>query len=200
MDKDSIDIDKYWPQENPSPGLLEFVRGDEFARQCGLDQLLPTYYGRYEKEQHLRQFYRVMLFREASWTLAEPLLEQLQSLTIPISAIDQYLGVVSRLGQLESIRFLLDAFFDYKASYVWSAPLEELMFPIDDLKNQTMHKAIQFVKEHAELFPDQLVKGVSFADGGFWEDAPQSCPGDIQLEVSRWLPPLGDVLTVTDEN
>ncbi|KAG0320300.1 hypothetical protein BGZ97_000305 [Linnemannia gamsii] len=200
MDKESIDINKYWPQENPPPRLLEFLQGVEFAHQCGLDRMLPTYYGRYAKERHLQQFYRVMLFREATWTLAEPILEQLQSLTIPVSAIDRFLGVVARLERLERIRFLLDALFDYRASYVWTAALEELMFPIDDLKNQTMHKMIQFVKEHAMLFPGQLVGGVSYVDGDFWVDAPQSCPRDIQLDVARWLPPLKDVSIVTDEN
>lgn len=123
-----------------------------------------------------------MLFREATWTLAEPLLEQLQSSTIPISAIDQYLGVVSRLERLERIRFLLDALFDYRASYVWTAALEELMFPIDDPKNQTMHRAIQFVKEHAILLPGQLVGGVSFADGDFWVDARHR----VVREIFNW--------------
>ncbi|KAH7038717.1 hypothetical protein BKA57DRAFT_474035 [Linnemannia elongata] len=200
MDKDSINIDKYWSQENPSPRLLEFVTGAEFERLCGLDRILPTYYGNFGKERHLRQFYRVILFREATWTLGEPIFEQLQSLTIPISMIEQYLGVVSRLERLERIRFLLDALFDYKSSYVWSAALEELMFPIDDLKNQAMHSAMQFVKEHAQLFPGQLAGGVSFVDGEFWVDAPQGCPRDIQLEVARLLPPLRDVSSVTDEN
>lgn len=200
VDKDSINIDEYWSHENPSPRLLEFVQGAEFTRLCGLDRILPTYYGKYKKELHLRQFYRVMLFREATWTLGEPIFEQLQSLTIPISMIEQYLGVVARLGRLERIRFLMDALFDYKASYVWTAALEELMFPIDGLKNQAMHSAMQFVKEHAQLFPGQLVGGVSFVDGGFWVDAPQGCPKEIRLEVARLLPPLRDVSSVTDEN
>ncbi|KAF9154558.1 hypothetical protein BG015_000634 [Linnemannia schmuckeri] len=98
------------------------------------------------------------------------------------------------------IRFLLDALFDYKISYVWSAVLEELMFPIDNLKNQAMHSALQFVKEHSQLFPGQLVDGVSFVDDDFWVDAPQACPREIRLEVARCLPPLRDVSTVTDEN
>ncbi|KAG9069534.1 hypothetical protein KI688_010437 [Linnemannia hyalina] len=199
MDKDSINIDEYWWQENPSPKLSEFVNGGEFTRLCGLDRILPTYYGKYEKEQHLRQFYRVMLFREATWTLGEPIFEQLQSLTIPISTIDQYLGVVSRLGRLERIRFLLDALFDYKASYVWTAALEEFMFPIDDFKNQAMHSALQFIKEHVQLFPGHLVGGVSFVDGDFWMDAPQGCLREIQMEVARLLPPFEGVCVVNNE-
>ncbi|KAF9545502.1 hypothetical protein EC957_010918 [Mortierella hygrophila] len=181
MDKDSINIDEYWSQENPSSRLSEFVNGGEFTRLCGLGRILPTYYGKYEEEQHLRQFYRVMLFREATWTLG-------------------YLGVVARLGRLERIRFLLDALFDYKVSYVWSAALEEFMFPIDDLKNEAMYSVVQFVKEHVQLFPGQLVGGVNFVDGDFWMDAPQSCPREIQLEVARLLPPFEGVSSVTDEN
>ncbi|KAK3809853.1 MAG: hypothetical protein J3R72DRAFT_499074 [Linnemannia gamsii] len=183
MDKESVDIDKYWPQVNTPPRLLEFVQGDEFGRQCGLDGILPTYYGRYTRDFHLRQLYRVMLFREATWALANPILEQIRSLTIPISAIDRYLNVVVRLERLESVRFLLDEFFDYKSTYIWTGALEELMFPIDDRKNKAMGTMIRFVIEHGRLFPGQLADGAGIVDGEFFADAPQSCTRDIQLEL-----------------
>ncbi|KAF9911497.1 hypothetical protein EC991_003299 [Linnemannia zychae] len=199
MDKESIDIDRYWPQVNPPVKLLEFVHGDGYRRQCGVDQMLPTYYGKYRYDWHLRQFYHVVLFREMTWALAEPVLEQLQSLTIPISGIDRYLAVVARLKQLESVQFLLDELFDYRSSYIWSGPLEELMLPIDDLKNKALHTIIRFVREHGRLFPGQLIGGVSFVDGEFFADAPQSCPRNIQLEVAQWLPPLRNISTMTDE-
>ncbi|KAG0276384.1 hypothetical protein BGZ95_007609 [Linnemannia exigua] len=149
---------------------------------------------------HLRQLYRVMLFREATWAIAEPILERLQSLTVPISAIECYLKVLARLERLESVQFLLDEFFDYKSKYVWSGALEEFMFPIDDRKSRAMGGMIWFVMEHGRLFPNQLVGGASVVDGEFFADAPQSCTKDIQLEVARWLPPLRDISTVTDEN
>ncbi|KAF9087023.1 hypothetical protein BGX23_008407, partial [Mortierella sp. AD031] len=121
MDRWVIDIDRLWPCKRsyhsgkipPPREIMELVQWDEFERMCNLARILPTYLSSFDRDWLLRQHFLVMLFREATWALSNPILEQLQSLTIPISLIDKYLGAVDRLGRLESVRFMMDELFDY---------------------------------------------------------------------------------------
>ncbi|KAG9069530.1 hypothetical protein KI688_010433 [Linnemannia hyalina] len=55
-------------------------------------------------------------FREVTRIIASPILEQLQTLTIPVSDIKRYIGVIDQLLELENVLFILDELFVYDPS------------------------------------------------------------------------------------
>ncbi|KAF9135928.1 hypothetical protein BGX30_011395 [Mortierella sp. GBA39] len=89
MDKDPINTDEYWSQENPFTQAVGV---------CKWRRVYASMRSGQDTTELLWQWWH-------DW------------------------------GDWRGFRFLLDALFDYKASYVWTAALEELMFPIDDFKN-----------------------------------------------------------------
>ncbi|KAF9307812.1 hypothetical protein BG003_000169 [Podila horticola] len=57
------------------------------------------------------QFDDSIVYYELCWAIARPVLEQLESLTIPVIDMRRYLDAVHRLGRLRQVRFNLDKSF-----------------------------------------------------------------------------------------
>ncbi|KAH7038647.1 hypothetical protein BKA57DRAFT_473822 [Linnemannia elongata] len=138
---------------------------------------------------------RLLLYREVTWLFANNVLEQLQSLTIPLSDIKRYINIVCRMGSLEHIRYLLDE--------AWTHPViknSDGTEVTDARKEEVLSLAVQLVKDHARLFPRRLRK-VSSCNWdkqiGFLR---QSIPKDVQLEIFRMLPPVQRMKSLTGDN
>ncbi|KAG0311632.1 hypothetical protein BGZ97_011733 [Linnemannia gamsii] len=186
---DHIDMWQLWSKTSNYFQAPVYARTPEFEHQCRYDAL-PSYYslGR-QKVMILAHCFHVQVYREATWALAEPILEQLQSLTIPISDVDRYLGAVGRLTRLEHVDFILDELLDYTSK---SEAVRRKM-SIQDRnraiarKERLLGTVVRFVKEHTRMFPDQLVGAPKIEDGKFWPKAPQSCPDDIRTLIGMEL-------------
>ncbi|KAF9181399.1 hypothetical protein BGZ50_005527 [Haplosporangium sp. Z 11] len=92
------------------------------------------------------QFRKTILYYEVCWSIASPILEQLESLTIPLVDVWRYLDSVRRLGQLECVRFNLDKTFSRNFN-------NRIVRERADGAIQAM---VLFVKEHRRLFKDRL--------------------------------------------
>ncbi|KAG0210516.1 hypothetical protein BGX33_004833 [Mortierella sp. NVP41] len=105
----AINLDSIWSEDDPPPvAISDYLQGQEFERLCRLDGLSPAfvkYIGAEQDEHYLHQYLQLILYRESIWSVASPILEKLQSLTIPISDLQRYLDVVDRLERLESVCF-----------------------------------------------------------------------------------------------
>ncbi|KAG0250736.1 hypothetical protein BGZ95_007109, partial [Linnemannia exigua] len=66
----------------------------------------------YSKNDLLWRCHGAVVLRELNWAFANPVLEQLETLSIPLSDIHRYHQVVDRLPRLELIYFLLDEVYD----------------------------------------------------------------------------------------
>lgn len=181
-----------------SSELQEYVEGPEFTALCPWDQFPPEH-GRYSSQQNIRRrVLRVLLHREITWILANPILEQLQTLVIPVSDINRYLGVLDRLGRLECVRFLLDEFYDChpaeapRATEEWSAKAQER-------KNKSMGSLVRFVESHTQLFKGQLKIATCYASF-IWMWGIQTCPADVQFNFLQLLPPLHKPKTLDTRN
>ncbi|KAF9081589.1 hypothetical protein BGX23_000706 [Mortierella sp. AD031] len=176
--------------QDPLPEVLESVKGDEeFQRACHTDRLLPSYVGSFgDEKNYLYCQLRVMVNREAHWAIANPILEQLQSLTIPLSDIKRYLGAVDRFESLERLRFCLNEVFDYQPQEADSASTEFKM-TMKKHKDETMRSVVRFVQEHARIFKSRL-KSITCPNGHFWPRIQQTCPEEVQFEFLRVLPAL----------
>ncbi|KAF9087047.1 hypothetical protein BGX23_008406, partial [Mortierella sp. AD031] len=165
---------------------LEFIQGQEFESICQLDGLLPPPFRNdrrsYTKGTFLRLCHPIVLYHETIWTLAAPIFEQLESLTISLSDVHRYHEVIHRLGRLELIKLLLDTILGYLTYGAQAEKSKRL------LKEERMRLMVLFVEHHARLFKGRL-KTVSTSDSGLWTMGFQTCPKETVLEINRTLPP-----------
>ncbi|KAF9079249.1 hypothetical protein BGX23_004594 [Mortierella sp. AD031] len=191
----AIGVDHLWKWTQAPPGVLAYIQTEEFVQMCHVAKLMPipdwletpkldsAFYQR---------CYQVLFFREASWALASSILEQLQSLSIPLSQIGRYAAEVGRLRSLERVIFVMD-----EIQLVWKPPAiavygDELEKPETEESRQEnavrFRPVIQFVEEHVRLFKG-LLKSVKMIGSGLWTGC-RSFP-KIQMEIDRLLPALG---------
>ncbi|KAG0295315.1 hypothetical protein BGZ97_004844 [Linnemannia gamsii] len=186
-----------------------FVQDDEEFRQMCTSVLQGTEswshatdmerirYRRPREDPILISVFQVMFLRETTWTLAEPILEQLRSLTIPVSDVVRYrrVGVIGgRLRRLEKVRFMMD---DEVCNFY--APRRSTSVSNEMVKTRRaakMEAIVQFVKEYVQVFGSRQLREVEFVDGdekgvGLWPDCSvYTFPTETQLEVTRLLEPL----------
>ncbi|KAK3824151.1 MAG: hypothetical protein JOS17DRAFT_752106 [Linnemannia elongata] len=198
----AIGDEQLWKWAQPPPGVASLLNTQEFLDLCQADHLVPTHDWRWfvrNKQQFNQSCFAVLFFREASWALAEPILEQLQSLTIPTSTIGRYLGSASmrplrklerrleslpigRLRRLERLHFLLDRVSTRALDVADETRKEE------ELEFGSM---VRFVQEHTRIFPGVL-KEMTTSQSPLWTVCSwnYSCPTTIQIEINRMLPAM----------
>ncbi|KAK5821418.1 hypothetical protein F5H01DRAFT_411196 [Linnemannia elongata] len=145
----------------------DYIEGDEFWSQCPvsndsmvLDTTITNNMDSDELEERLDQrkkelawyFWRMGLYRDTLWTLATPVLDQLEGLSFPLSDISRWTGVVGRLGRLETLEFILD---EIPSNIFFIDPVK-----FDEgsklCKDEAMQALVLFVSEHTRLFKGRL--------------------------------------------
>ncbi|KAF9144429.1 hypothetical protein BG015_000117 [Linnemannia schmuckeri] len=189
----ALDLDFYWPKGCHEREALAYMKSTEFIQLCKDHNLLPCYEENLGTESEILQYhFQVILWRQACWSLASPILEQLQSLTIPVFDLDRYSDAIARLGNLEHLEFALDDIVDYSEEAYYGGDM--VMSPKFESEAQTrkerrLRAMVHFVRDHAQLFPGRL-KTVICSDAEMWPDLNQTCPVETKLEILRILPPL----------
>ncbi|KAF9118964.1 hypothetical protein BGW39_000708 [Mortierella sp. 14UC] len=182
-----IELERIWPENGRIRGQTSFKR---YIRDNVTEQTHSSFF-----KTDLREHYNDLLYQQALWALANPILEQLQSFHIPIYDVSRYLTVIKRLPKLEKIRFVMWELFDYPAS-VGTPSSPSFAQAAAAYKQQLLRSIVDFIKEHARLFPGRLRKVDLFgeksvlADDGFWQGTPEGCQEAIQFELYDILPPL----------
>ncbi|KAF9580918.1 hypothetical protein BGW38_002244, partial [Lunasporangiospora selenospora] len=122
--------------------------------------------------QQNESLYLQVLF---SWTLVDPIAEQLESLTIPVPDIDRYIASVGRFRSLTSVKFDMRVFLPYSEP-PWTLFLERI---------------VAFLGLHSHLFKDKLENtGYEGIAAFSWTDI---------LRMMRVLPPLKYPVRLVDE-
>ncbi|KAF9140794.1 hypothetical protein BGX30_005961 [Mortierella sp. GBA39] len=189
----ALDLDYYWPRGSYHREAIAYMEGTEFTQLCRDHNLLPCYEENLGTGLDILQYhFQVIIWRQACWSLAGPILEQLQSLTIPVFDLDRYSAAISRLGNLEHLEFALDDIVDYSEEAYFGGDL--VMSPlfeseIRERKERRLRTMVRLVRDHAQLFPGRL-KTVICSDAEMWPDLNQTCPVETKLEIHRILPPL----------
>ncbi|KAG0287739.1 hypothetical protein BGZ96_008369 [Linnemannia gamsii] len=169
-----------------TPAELDYIHGQEFLNMYLLERKDATCLRDPQSDEHLLLYYPNVLYREVTWTLAEPIFEQLKSLSFPLSDIRRYIQMVDRLIRLERVKVYLDMVFDC-----------ECCDDIDDnntlqqarrqRKKESFQDLVRFVKEHTKHVPSCL-KTVTTPCSGFWDFISQSCPREVEYEIYAMLP------------
>ncbi|KAG0287738.1 hypothetical protein BGZ96_008368 [Linnemannia gamsii] len=196
----AMSITSYWPISQPTPtSVANYMQGEEFTQICESARHLPAYTQKIKTKEGLLQLhYEAHLYCEACWALASPLLEQLQSLTLPVSDLGRYSRAISRLRNLERLHFLLDKIVDYDWDH-FSDVAQEVRDETKERKDDLYQTVVQFVEDHTRLFPGRL-KTVTFSDSGLWPAVEQSCPEITERDVAQLLPPLHNPTILNQDN
>ncbi|KAF9141382.1 hypothetical protein BGX30_004929 [Mortierella sp. GBA39] len=178
------------------PEQLAYIRTEEFKNRYRSNPFSARYIDRSRfdtNRQILLQFFHVVLHQEAVWYLAHPILEQLQSFTIPfMSTIKQYHEVVDRFKSLVTIRFAMSEKYD--------VPYNNLLPPEkgsnDDIANQDM---VRFVQAHALVCKGRL-RSVVCLEISRWGSINMEYADGIRRDIFQLLPPLSKPTRLTMDN
>ncbi|KAG0290226.1 hypothetical protein BGZ96_006315 [Linnemannia gamsii] len=144
------------------PEVQEYFNGPEFTALYPYD-IFVLGYERPIFQRTIRLLcLRMLLHREATWMLASPILEQLQTLVIPASDVFDF-------HPAEEIR----------ATEGWIARAQAR-------KDKAMGSLLQFVKCHTQLFIGQL-RIVTCHPSFIWKGTHQTCPAEIQFQLLHRL-------------
>ncbi|KAG0311631.1 hypothetical protein BGZ97_011732 [Linnemannia gamsii] len=188
MKKWSINMEWIWPEEGKthySTTFEQYVKQDkdEQQRRMGI------------KDWSLRSLYNDLLYQEATWALANPILEQLLSLRFPILDVGRYLGVVSRFRRLEKVLFTVDYLTENSQS-LKILPAGDFSDPAGNRLQHLFRTTVVFVKEHARLFPGRL-KTATISERLRWGDSFNDGRQEAQFEIFQILPPLHGIKELT---
>ncbi|KAG0372744.1 hypothetical protein BGX24_012643 [Mortierella sp. AD032] len=173
-----------------------YVLSDEFNQHCLSYHISPAYANSLYPKQKLFQLYRqVILYREVAWTLANPILEQLQSLTFPVSDIKRYAEVVSRMESLGHIQYLLDEVWTHHVITKSATAAETLA-----RKDEVLQSTILLVQKHTQLFPKRLKMVSSCNREKRAGKSALTLPQHTQLAIFLLLPPAQRLVSLTEDN
>ncbi|KAG0271193.1 hypothetical protein BGZ95_001045, partial [Linnemannia exigua] len=147
-------------------------------------QPLSTIYGKpgLNESSVLYCYYTYILQHEVMWSLALPILEQLQSFTIQHTySLKHFMRMIDRFRSLEEVRFLFMDFLEY----IFLDPDWDTMTSRGEAAAWEM---VGFVREHARLFRGCLKTVHCFSASHRWND--YGFVEDVKQEIYRILPPL----------
>ncbi|KAF9138501.1 hypothetical protein BG015_002353 [Linnemannia schmuckeri] len=180
------------PDKEPTVEELVYLQGEEYTHLRQSICVLAAYVGSYSsKGEFLRHLHNVIVYREVVWSLAFRILDQLESLTIPLSDIDRYLQVVDRLSRLDRVNVSVDEVYE-------SGDLE--MDESTQLcKDKAMQTLLQFIEDHVWHFPGRL-QTVNINDSPMWPRSYNTNLKDVQLQIYRRLPPMPPPAVLSKHN
>ncbi|KAG0335988.1 hypothetical protein BG000_007030 [Podila horticola] len=179
--------EKYNAFTAPFEGILRFARSSP-ERSAQLET--PSTIAHMKMEIH----------REATWTLCQPVLDQLQSLVIPLSDIGRYLESIARLSSLASVTFKLDALADIPPSaHDMSEEAHQQLKVMQEKRLRDLESAVQFVQIHTTMFRGTLRYVYAHKDWS-WFGYSQTCPDSFLNRMLELLPTLINPTELTSKN
>ncbi|KFH71344.1 hypothetical protein MVEG_01644 [Podila verticillata NRRL 6337] len=143
---------------------------------------------------------RMEIHREATWILCQPVLEQLQSIAIPLSDIERYLESIARFPSLNSVTFKLDELADIPTSAQdTSQEAHQQLKHMQEKRLRDLESAIQFVQIHTTMFRGTLRHVYAHKDW-CWFGYAQTCPDSFLNRMLELLPTLINPTELTSKN
>ncbi|KAG0076731.1 hypothetical protein BGZ90_008282 [Linnemannia elongata] len=156
-----------------------YIQSDEFDQLYQSNPFLSrsaTSVG--DKVLILRRYYHIMFYHEILWSLAHPILEQLQSFSIPMHHFDRYQGVVDRFQNLGLVHFMTSDVFEP----IFDEDLDTDSEPDSEpdarngkrrammqRRDELVQKMRRFVQDHVQLFKGRL-KSVRCLEDDVWRN------------------------------
>ncbi|KAF9211505.1 hypothetical protein BGZ59_007970 [Podila verticillata] len=181
--------------------LMSYVKGHTLADMCpasGLNLGKMMIGAMLVKEDPTEiEYLTLNIHRQATWALCSPILEQLQSIVIPLSDIGRYMDALPRLSSLATVTFKLDELADV-SQYILSEEEVKKAHLLQKKREQDLESAVEFVRAHTALFPGTLKQVLS--PYCTVQDSKQSYPKATLDQILELLPSLIDPLELVDKN
>ncbi|KAF9380327.1 hypothetical protein CPC16_010372 [Podila verticillata] len=194
------------PHAKLQPGLKSYVEEHKLAEtyaETGLN-LVVDWRSRnvYKEDPTMISYLKLEIHREATWALCSPILEQLQSIIIPLSDISHYIDSISRLSSLASVTFRLDELADTREHSLEQMDAEEVkkLGRLQKKREQDLETAVEFVRIHTVMFRGTLKQVHCPSVFSILQSIRQSCPADILNRMLEFLPALIDPLELVNKN
>ncbi|KAF9129049.1 hypothetical protein BGW39_004526 [Mortierella sp. 14UC] len=168
--------------------------GEKMSDLLELLQRLPSPYVQFvqSKEDLLRLCHSAVVFRELNWSLASPILEQLETLSIPVSDIHRYFNIIDRLSRLEQIYFVMDEVYEWSTET--DSPSTKSV-----REEAAMQNMVRFVEQHTRLFKARL-KDAKGLESQRWPHVRNNISMSALQKIFRLLPPLYKPSSISNSN
>ncbi|KAG0269030.1 hypothetical protein BGZ95_002219 [Linnemannia exigua] len=155
---------------------LDYINGQEFLEMYLTDRKDATCVKDPHSMDCLLRYYPNVVYREAIWSLAEPIFEQLECLSFLVSDLRRYYNNIGRLEKLEQLIVRFD--LEFNCNCCSRTPEAE---PRRQRKEETLRLLVQFVKDHMKRFPGRLKSFQTYQTG--YCRGSQFCPRAVQDEL-----------------
>ncbi|KAG0301313.1 hypothetical protein BGZ97_002832 [Linnemannia gamsii] len=157
-------------------------------------------HGRSDKKKVAWDMYETTVYQDTTWALAIPLLDRLESLTFPVSDMQRWIGVIGRLGRLETLEFVIDADnLDMNNNNSSSGSPSDNEQQPRSREHETIQSMIYFIKIHTGVFPGRL-KTVNTSGRRSYQYFDPDWLADLQTQISRLLPPMDRPKALNSDN
>lgn len=179
---------------------FEYILSDEFDQLYQSNPFAPNSPALWSdyKESILQDYYGVIIRLDAYCCLADPILQQLKSFTIPMSLYKRFYDAMGQFENLETVRFLTSKAFENPFGD------DNDNDPNDNAarrqrRNELIQEITWFVQGHTELFKGQL-KTVHALEGTVWDMVNQEYINRTRFDLYRLLPPLSQPTHIGNDN
>ncbi|KAG0205568.1 hypothetical protein BGX28_002820 [Mortierella sp. GBA30] len=150
-----------------------------------------------ESENHTLETMQMDLLRDMLFAFCH--LESVRSLTIPLSDIGRYLGVVDRLKSLSMVRFIIDVHLIISESSGESTENTKHHHNVKHHGVSTLEDIVSFVKKHTVTHKNVLKYAFCHETPAHYTFQ-QPCPDEYRLRVLECLPPLQSPRVLNSKN
>ncbi|GJJ72403.1 hypothetical protein EMPS_04760 [Entomortierella parvispora] len=188
LDLSGLPLESSFEYSSPSiQGFVNESRLESIYQARELDLEINPYM---PKDVVPRRYFQVDVRVALFWALCRPILQNVKSLSIPVSGLQRYIDVADQLKSLRSLTFILDEKHD-RPQYLVSMLQEQdpsLFQSMRLAKDEAMSQMVRFVKKHTQLFQRGLTS-VECPQDGTWPGMEQSCPPHYMKLIRACLPP-----------
>ncbi|KAF9428399.1 hypothetical protein BGZ94_002539 [Podila epigama] len=153
------------------------------------------------RPEHASWTYRAHIRVALTWTLCEPVLEQIRSIDIPLSDISRYRAVAHRFKSLEFINFIIDVTVTYAQELLDRVEQDhpEHFQALQQFRSDIFESMISFVEEVTKQCNGRLCRvECPMIDSPAF--GPQECPPAYLSRLAQSLPPLVSPEHVNERN
>ncbi|KAF9142771.1 hypothetical protein BGX30_002228 [Mortierella sp. GBA39] len=187
---DRLLLFNYVEQPNFSKETMKYINSPDYLASCPPFRANPGCSRHNDPDMMLLYLYPIVVYRELIWSLSAPILEELESLTLPLSDVQRYHNVRHRLRNLKWIHIVKDLQIGCRVCGYGE---------FSDIQKSTTKEAndslARFLKEYALLFPGHRLEGVTCSLPGYhgkdWHNGIFKPPSlnDVDMDIFHALPP-----------
>ncbi|KAG0348163.1 hypothetical protein BG005_011719 [Podila minutissima] len=203
QDDQGTSVLAHFPRDLESePQLRSYVEMHQLAKMYAENTVDFNHgqdHGRFMEDDPITLEYLALdIHREATWALCSPILEQLQSIVMPLSDIGRYANAMPRLSSLATVAFKLDSFVDLGRGARLDAEEVKKLGPLQVKRTQDLEAAVEFVRAHTAMFPGTLKQ--VHCPKVYVQSNVQKCPVVVLDRMLALLPTLIDPVELVSSN